>query len=398
MAGKAGQEPISAGPKGSARVASVLTKLKTTGAVPGYAPDQIGAQAHKPDEPGVLWVDVDHILDSPYQHQEQIDEAEFQALVESIQKEGFLAALNVNEDPQRAGYYILTAGGHQRRNAAKIAGKTKIPVFVEPTLDPIRLAFRAAKENAVQVNRSPVNLGFLFLQIQDEFDLTQEEIAAELGKDRNFVKTCITAAKSDPDIQELLAKKPDSLRAMTYLRRLDSLEDRAPIIARLIVGETTTEGVKAEVEEILLQRKTAAETSVHSMADEHANPATNGQEHGEQTTQDMAGQGTYGSNPEDRSDSSSGGEQGGPPRLALPQRAPLRGHTLPDEHARSTTVVAPSRITEEDPRVYERLGKLRDIRTRLEAYQRLRGQQPPAPMEQDALEQLDTMIKVLKGA
>lgn len=395
---KPGQDaPITQGPKGSARVASVLTKLKTTGIVPGYAPEQVGAQAHNPDEPGVIWIDLDHILDSPYQHQEQIDAEEFQALVASIQKEGFLAALNVNEDPKRAGYYILTAGGHQRRDAAKAAGKTKIPVFVEPTLDPIRLAFRAAKENAVQVNRSPVNLGFLFMQIQDEFNLTQDEIAAELGKDRGFVKTCITAARSDPDIQELLAKKPDSLRAMTYLRRLDSPEDRAPIIARLLAGETNTEGVKVEVEERLRQQKEAMETAQLSRANEQASTVVNGAGDRGDRTPTGTGQGVDGVLYEQRPGT---GDAGGPGRalgLTLPQKPPSEGQALPEQHTRNNTVVASSRLAEEDPEVSLRVGQLQDILTRLVGYQRRRGKKPAAQQEFNVLEEIEKVVQTVKG-
>lgn len=398
MAGKAGQNQISPGmPKGSARVANVLEKLKSTGMVPGYAPEQVGAQAHDPDEKGVIWVDIDHILDSPYQHQEQIDEEDLQALVASIEKEGFLAALNVNEDPKHAGYYILTAGGHQRRNAAKAAGKTKIPVFVEPTLDPIRLAFRAAKENAVQVNRSPVNLGNLFLHIQDEFGLTQEEIAGELGKTRDFVKTCISAARSDPDIQALLAQKPDSVRAMSYLRRLTSPEDRAPIIARLIAGESTTDGVKAEVEEILQQRKVPEQRAFQDGANQLGGGAPTGSMRDEQAVDEVSDLELEGAAPTKPGDFRDAGEQNGPRRLVLPQRTLAPGQTLPVGHPGSASASVPSGKTEADPRVFERLGKLRDIRSRLETYQRLRGQQPPAPGEREVLEQLDLLVKALMG-
>jgi ParB/RepB/Spo0J family partition protein len=395
MAGKAGQNPMATSmPKGSARVANVLEKLKSTGMVPGYAPEQVGAQAHNPDEKGVIWVDIDHILDSPYQHEEQIDEAEVQALVASIEKEGFLAALNVNEDPLRAGYYILTAGGHQRRNAAKAAGKTKIPVFVEPTLDPIRLAFRAAKENAVQVNRSPVNLGNLFLQIQDEFSLTQEEIALELGKTRDFVKTCIAAARSEPDIQALLAQKPDSVRAMGYLRRLNAPEDRAPIIERFIRGEITTDAVKVEVEEILSQQKKAMETSLASPTGEQTTTPFNGvdEEEGSAEAEHRTDGSMYAQRPGVR-------EAGGPGKalgLTLPHKPLSEGQTSSDALAGGSMSGAQGVAGEDDPDVSLRVGKLLDIRTRLEGYQRLLRKRKAAQKEQDVLHDIDLLVQALK--
>jgi len=249
--------------KKNTRTASYLTRLATEGTVPGFVPEE-ESRPHKADEQGVIWVDIDHLLDSPYQHAEQIDPEEYQALVTSMSSESIQFALNVTEVEGRPGYYYLTAGGHQRRNAARDAGKRKLPVFVGPPLDPQRLAFRAAKENAVRVNLSPVNLGYLFLQMQSEFGLSQEAIAAELGKGRNFVNFCIMAANSAPDIQAMLLEKPDSLRAMSYLRRIKPVSEqpsqeeleraaalRAPIIAQFLANEISTDGVLEAVEALL---------------------------------------------------------------------------------------------------------------------------------------------------
>lgn len=366
MEGKAGQDLTSGTPVGtSTRVANILKNLNTTNMTSGYAPEQVGVLVHKADEPGVLWLDIEYILDSPYQHQEHLDPADFQALVESIQKEGFLTALNVNEHPQRRGYYFLTAGGHQRRDAARAAGQTRLPVFVEPPLDPIRLAFRAAKENVVRVNSSPVNLGYLFMHIQDEFGLTQEEIASELGKARTFVNRCIMAARSDPDIQDLLAKKPDSLRAMIYLRRLTSPEDRAPLIAKLCSRESSTDGVKAEVEAILQQRKIQASrfslnTSMQS-----------------ETAMREAGYKWVGSLAPGP-DAKEGIEAGG------------RGEG--SQKTGGVTGVMGQKTPEQDPYFHERVGKLRDIIGRLQNYQRLLGGQPLSHQEQIFLGQIASTV------
>ena len=134
------------------------------------------------------------------------------------------------------------------------AGIEKIPVFVEPPVPVLRQAIRAAKENLVRVNVSPVNQGYLFLQILKDFDgCTQEDLAAELGKDRSWIALRIMAARAAPDVQAMLGQRPDGIRVMTYLNRLESEADRAEIIARYISGEYTTRMVAARVEEILQQ-------------------------------------------------------------------------------------------------------------------------------------------------
>ncbi len=199
-------------------------------------------------EPQVLWVEIDRILDNPYQHAEEIQPEDYTALVESIKLDGFQGALNVSPVEKREGYYFILSGGHQRRNAAREAGLDKIPVFVNASpQEKKQVGLRLARENTTQVNRSPVNLGFLYIQLIEEFGMTQEEIAHEIHKDRYHVNFAIMAARSASDIRAALREKY-SPRVMTYLRRVEMKEDRAPIIAQYLAGELTVDGVRNAVE------------------------------------------------------------------------------------------------------------------------------------------------------
>jgi len=212
-------------------------------------------EEHSSDEPGVIWVEIERIRSNPYQHAEDINPDDFAALVESIKADGFLGALNVSPAKQD-GQYFLNGGGHQRRDAARTAGLTKVPVFVsDAPVDPSVLALRVARENTARVNTSMINLGNLYQQMIDEFGWTQDAIAQSVQKDRNHVKFALTAARSPEDIQDMLRQRPDSLRAMTYFRRLEHEEDRKPIMERFLAGEIATEGVRQEVEAVLEQQR-----------------------------------------------------------------------------------------------------------------------------------------------
>lgn len=206
-------------------------------------------------EPQVMWVDIEAILDNPYQHAEEIDADEYAALIESIKVDGFQGALNVSPIEGREGFYFITSGGHQRRNAARDAGLKKLPVFVGASpAEKRQLGLRLARENTAQVNRSPVNLGFLYIQLIEEFGMTQEEIANEIKKDRYHVNFALMAARSAADIRAALREKY-SPRVMTYLRRLDDVQQRAPIIAGYLSGSLTVEGVRVVVEQVQRENK-----------------------------------------------------------------------------------------------------------------------------------------------
>src|SRR5579875_627521 len=230
-----------------------LRQIASSGFI-GYVEEE--EVEHKADEPGVIWVEPDKIHDNPYQHAEEINPDDFQALVESIKADGFQGALNVSPLPEQEGHYFLTGGGHQRRDAARVAGLAKIPVFVaEPPSDRMVLALRAARENTTRVNTSIINLGHLYQQMIDEFHLTQEQVAQAIGKDRNHVKFALMAVRSPADIQAMLRQKPDSVRAMVYFRRLEREEDRKPIMERFLAGDLSTDDVRKEVEALLGRTK-----------------------------------------------------------------------------------------------------------------------------------------------
>lgn len=257
-------------PKKGKPAVDPLKSIAASGFI-GYVEEE--EEIHRADEPGVIWVEIDKIHDNPYQHGEEINTDDFQGLVESIKADGFQGALNVSPRPSEEGHYFLNGGGHQRRNAARETGLTKLPVFVtDPPTDREVLAFRAARENTTRVNTSMINLGHLYQQMIDEFGLTQEEIAQRIKKDRNHVKFALTAARSPADIQEMLRQRPDSLRAMIYFRRLEHEEDRKPIMDRFVAGDLSTEGVRQAVETVLARQRESEDTASNAASHEQTPP------------------------------------------------------------------------------------------------------------------------------
>jgi ParB/RepB/Spo0J family partition protein len=358
--------------KKSTRVSSVLSRMVADGTVPGFTPEDED-RPHKVDEPGVIWVEIGRIHDSPYQHSEQIDPDDFATLVASIATEGFQHALNVSPLEGQDGHFFLTAGGHQRRDAAHAAGVAKIPVFVAEAPERKRLAFRAAKENTARVNTALVNLGYLYLQIIEEFGVTQEEIADEIKRSREHVKWSIMAARSAPDIQEMLRAKPDSVRAMSYLRRLDNAEDRAPIIAQFLNGHITTDGVHAAVEEIVVRKGQSAPlaTVEERSARPQSVPGTHVEEHS------MTSAAVPSSPSHTRSPAARESEQG--------------------HQAYSGSSPQPA-ISEEHGQQVERIGQVKAMLSRFRSYGRL--VESPAKLsdqERSILQEIMTLARQLLG-
>lgn len=365
-------------PMGTSHVEKMFSRYDVSGLVPGAPvsmPPEVSA-SHQ----DVIKVSPDRVLNGPFQHQEYILREEFARLVESIKSGGFHTALFVNIDPKQDGYYFLTAGGHQRRDAAKAAGLTEIPIFIEPPVERIVLAFRALNENTIGVNRSPVNQGHLLHQIKEEYpDLTQDDIAARIGRSRGWVNNRMIAAREGDDLQEMVAKAGgEGLRALMALRKL-TREERAPVIAEFLAGRYSTDMVEGRVRELLDQRANAAPRSPRS------SPAPQG-------TQDAsAGDGHARLSPGAGIPESSARRERGlerapvGPTLTSPEDAahterlesvqPFVEPTAEDSSEASRQPVAKGRA------VLAREAKLKDSLSRLEAYDRLCRQE--APSEED---------------
>ena len=120
------------------------------------------------------------------------------------------------------------------------------------------MATLAATENVQRENLSPLEEGKLFQLMIEELKLTQVEVANAVKKDRGYVRNRLRLATAPADIQEFVAAKPDSMRAVIYLLEIEDLSERAPIIERLLQRTLTTEDLPAYVEEIKRQKQNAS--------------------------------------------------------------------------------------------------------------------------------------------
>jgi ParB/RepB/Spo0J family partition protein len=291
--------------------------------------------------------------------------------VHSIRQEGFSGVLVVRPHPERKGAYQLVAGGHRRRDAAKAAGHTTLPVLVVEASDKA-VGLRTAHENLTRTDLNVVEEGQLYLALRRRFSLTQAELAAELKKSRDRIQACEDAAQSPLDIQEML-KKGVGLRAAKYLRRLPSSEDRAPLITQILQGNLTADGVRQAVEQV--------EARLHSAA--HELPAAG-------TMQDAARQ---------EREQLPGASSPAPATPASPteqvqeeERRPRAG--APVLSSTRIHVDVPSSPTETLGLV-ERAGRIHDIVQRLRRYYRLIGAASPSEEERATLLAIAELVEEL---
>lgn len=136
------------------------------------------------------------------QPRQDFDEEELQALADSITLHGILQPLTVRQLP--SGYYQIIAG-ERRWRAARIAGLSEIPVIVIEA-DDKKATELALIENLQRQDLNPVEEALGYQSLIQDFGLTQEEAAAQVGKSRPTVTNALRLLSLCPEVLERLCK------------------------------------------------------------------------------------------------------------------------------------------------------------------------------------------------
>jgi ParB family chromosome partitioning protein len=187
-----------------------------------------GLSALIPDVPpavanGPLEVDIDKLSPNELQPRVQFDGEKLEELAQSIKAKGIIQPILVR--PLAAGAYRIIAG-ERRWRAAQRAGLLKVPVVIRDVAQGSdqQLLELALIENVQRENLNPVDEAVAYQRLADQFSLTQEQIAAAVGKDRSSVANFIRLLKLPEEVRADLAA--GSL-TMGHARTLLSLPDEA---------------------------------------------------------------------------------------------------------------------------------------------------------------------------
>ncbi|MDR1856786.1 MAG: ParB/RepB/Spo0J family partition protein [Desulfovibrio sp.] len=131
----------------------------------------------------VRMVSVASLKVNPHQPRQTFDESSLQELADSIRNQGVLQPLLVRPDP--AGGLQIVAG-ERRWRAAKMAGVAEVPVLVKK-LDDADLRVVALIENLQREDLDPMEQAMAMDDLRRTLDMTQDEVARRLGKNRSTV-------------------------------------------------------------------------------------------------------------------------------------------------------------------------------------------------------------------
>lgn len=206
-------------------------------------------------------IPVDLIQRGKYQprtdmHQETLDE-----LAASIKAQGVMQPIVVR--PISADKYEIIAG-ERRWRATQLAGLDTIPAIIKPVGDEAAIAM-ALIENIQRENLNPIEEAMALKRLQDEFELTQQEVADAVGKSRVTVTNLIRLMGLNIDVRRMLEHGD---LEMGHARALLGLpHEQQSSAARTVAGR----GLTVRQTEALV-RKLTAETDATGKKSQAVNP------------------------------------------------------------------------------------------------------------------------------
>ncbi len=183
------------------------------------------------DENGQLWLNVDLLKPNPHQPRKEFEEEALHELADSIREHGILQAITV-EDAGDGSFYIIA--GERRTRAARIAGLSEVPVQLRKYSEQKKLEI-ALIENIQREDLNPIEEAEAYYQLMELSGLSQEQVAARVGKNRSTVANAIRLLKLPEDMRnELVQGHITAGHARALLAVKDSADMR--ILFAKIIG------------------------------------------------------------------------------------------------------------------------------------------------------------------
>jgi ParB family chromosome partitioning protein len=226
-----------------------------------------------PEQPraSAVEADIDRLDPNDFQPRGHVDDARLQELAQSIRANGIIQPIVVRKAADR--FQIIA--GERRWRAAKIAGLLRVPIVVRdvaPGKEQTLLEM-ALIENIQRENLNPIEEALAYRRLADEFQMTQENIATAVGKDRASVANFVRLLRLPDEIRSEVAS---GRLSMGHARALLSLADEADqrrIARDVIVRALSVRETESIVKKIVESGRPAREVAEPAPADVHTRAA-----------------------------------------------------------------------------------------------------------------------------
>src|SRR3989339_303591 len=187
-------------------------------------------------------VSVNEIKTNPNQPRKIFKEKELEELSNSIRENGIIQPLIVRKAEQ--GFELIA--GERRLRAAIKAKLEYVPVIVKRVTDREKLILSII-ENVQRADLNCIEEALAYYQLMDDFNLTQEELAKQIGKERSTVANFLRILKLPRNVIDLIQK---DFLSFGHAKVLAALKDQESVSRYANLAATNEMSVR-ELEELI---------------------------------------------------------------------------------------------------------------------------------------------------
>lgn len=207
--------------------------------------------------PGISVAAIDEIRVNQYQPRRDFDDQALEELAQSIRSNGIIQPLVVRKGS--TGEYQLIAG-ERRLRAAKLAGLKQVPIVIRRSTDREALEL-ALIENIQRQNLNCIDEALAYFQLIQDFNLTQEETAQRVGKDRATVSNFLRLLRLPEAIIDDLKRQIMSFGHGKALLALEDNDQRLRVRAMIVEKHLSVREAEALVSQMKQGADPAAQTT-----------------------------------------------------------------------------------------------------------------------------------------
>jgi len=183
----------------------------------------------------IVQLPVDKLVPNPGQPRKNFDETELQELADSFKIYGIIQpiiAANAGD-----GTFIIIAG-ERRTRAARLAGLSTVPAIVRDYTDQKRLEISLV-ENIQRSDLNPIEEAAAYKNLMDFSSLSQDELAARMGKNRSTVANALRLLKLPVEFQKSIEEGKVSSGHARALLSVSDAKAREKLYREILAGDVS---------------------------------------------------------------------------------------------------------------------------------------------------------------
>jgi len=199
----------------------------------------------------IFHIEVDKIKPNPYQPRKNFEPEALNELASSIREYGILHPLVVTKietaSPHGTDVEYQLISGERRLMASKLAGLERVPVIVKAAMSDRERLELAIIENIQRENLNPLETARAYVKLQEQFGLTQREIAVKVSKSRESVANTMRLLNLPTFAQDALSKGQINESQARLLLMVSDIKEQQAVFNDLVMNSLSVRELRNRI-------------------------------------------------------------------------------------------------------------------------------------------------------